>query len=41
MIRIIVFVAVFFAALVLLLLVVFELGIGGLSRMRRRARGGG
>ena len=40
LVRIVVFVVIFFAALVLLLLAVFELGIGGLSRMRRRARGG-
>jgi hypothetical protein len=40
MLRIVIFIAVFFAALVLVLMLVFELGIGGISRARRRARGG-
>ena len=39
LVRIIVVVAVFFLALVLILLLVFERGIGGLSRARRRGSG--
>ena len=37
MVRILAIVTAFFAILILLLLAVFELGIGGLSRARRRA----
>jgi len=40
MVRILGIVTVFFAGLILLLLAVFELGIGGLSRARRRAGDG-